>query len=84
MVVITSFCYEEQARLASLGLQKTISELRSITSSPKSDRTNVRKCQKVDYSSTPLRRSARLIGKSPSSNGSVCAYSEGETEIDCY
>ncbi|CAA2973011.1 cell division cycle-associated protein 7-like isoform X1 [Olea europaea var. sylvestris] len=73
---------ENQARLASLGLQKTISELRSITSSPKSDRTNVRKCQKLDYSSTPLRRSARLIGKSPSSNGDLVNFQGLDSEDD--
>ncbi|KAL2463006.1 Zinc-finger domain of monoamine-oxidase A repressor R1 [Forsythia ovata] len=60
---------ENQERLASLGLQKTISELRSITASPKSDRTHVRKYKKVDNGSTPLRRSPRLIGKSPSAKG---------------
>ncbi|KAL2462822.1 Zinc-finger domain of monoamine-oxidase A repressor R1 [Forsythia ovata] len=60
---------ENQERLASLGLQKTISELRSITASPKSDRTHVRKYKKVDNGSAPLRRSPRLIGKSPSSKG---------------
>ncbi|XP_073048457.1 uncharacterized protein [Primulina eburnea] len=60
---------ENQARLASLGLQKTISELRSLSSSAKSERTLVRKYCKVDYRSTPLRRSARLSGKSPTSQG---------------
>ncbi|GFP89445.1 cell division cycle-associated protein 7 [Phtheirospermum japonicum] len=55
----------KQARLASLGLQKTISELRALTSSPKPDKAHVKKHCKVDYSSTPLRRSARLIGVSP-------------------
>ncbi|KAI3463548.1 hypothetical protein Pfo_020211 [Paulownia fortunei] len=68
--------FENQARLASLGLQKTISELRSLTSSPKSDKTHVRKHCKVDYSSTPLRRSARLRGKSPPSQGAL-GYLEG-------
>ncbi|XP_075505126.1 uncharacterized protein LOC142542394 isoform X2 [Primulina tabacum] len=58
---------ENQARLASLGLQKTILELRSLSSSAKSERTLVRKYCKVDYRSTPLRRSARLSGKSPTS-----------------
>ncbi|KAL6552373.1 hypothetical protein OROHE_007737 [Orobanche hederae] len=53
---------ENQARLATLGLQKTISELRALTSSPKS---HIRKRCKVDYSSSPLRRSDRLRGKSP-------------------
>ncbi|KAL6545626.1 hypothetical protein OROGR_009500 [Orobanche gracilis] len=53
---------ENQARLATLGLQKTISELRVLTSSPKS---HIRKRCRVDYSSSPLRRSDRLRGKSP-------------------
>ncbi|KAM7479621.1 hypothetical protein LguiA_027834 [Lonicera macranthoides] len=52
---------ENKARLATLGLQKTLSELRSITSPAKS----VRKYQKVDYSLTPLRRSNRLKRTSP-------------------
>lgn len=52
----------QQARLESLGLQKTISELRSITSSK--PKVQKRKCIKVDYSSSPLRRSNRLQGKS--------------------
>ncbi|KAI7985677.1 hypothetical protein LOK49_LG14G01055 [Camellia lanceoleosa] len=37
-----------------MGLRKTISELRSMKKS------HVRKYQKVDYGSTPQRRSARL------------------------
>ncbi|CAN4086585.1 unnamed protein product [Withania somnifera] len=52
---------ENQARLASLGLQKTVSELRSISSKPQSEK---RKHNKVDYFSTPLRRSNRLKGNS--------------------
>lgn len=52
---------ENQARLASLGLQKTVAELRSISSKPKSEK---RKHNKVDYFSTPLRRSNRLKGNS--------------------
>nr|GMC69122.1 cell division cycle-associated protein 7-like [Ipomoea batatas] len=52
----------EKARLESLGLQKAISELRSIISSkPKSQK---RKLIKIDFSSSPLRRSSRLEGKS--------------------
>ncbi|WRX18552.1 Zinc-finger domain of monoamine-oxidase A repressor R1 - like 4 [Theobroma cacao] len=51
---------ENQARLASLGLHKTISELRSIVSSAKSEKTQLRKWQKKDYEITPLRRSNRL------------------------
>ncbi|XP_060206572.1 uncharacterized protein LOC132634321 isoform X3 [Lycium barbarum] len=52
---------ENQARLASLGLQKTVAELRTIISKPQSEK---RKHNKVDYSSTPLRRSNRLKGNS--------------------
>lgn len=62
---------ENQARLASLGLQKTISELRSLSSSAKSERTLVKKYCKVDYSANPLRRSARLSGKLPTSQGKL-------------
>ncbi|XP_017974014.1 PREDICTED: cell division cycle-associated protein 7 [Theobroma cacao] len=51
---------ENQARLASLGLHKTISELRSIVSSAISEKTQLRKWQKKDYEITPLRRSNRL------------------------
>lgn len=67
---------ENKARLASLGLQKTLLELRPITSSTKSGKTHVRKFSKVDYSSTPLRRSSRLKGKSGSSG--LFEDSEGE------
>ncbi|PWA59592.1 ribosomal protein L1p/L10e family [Artemisia annua] len=49
---------ENQARLASLGLHKTISELRSITTPVKTPPK--RKLVKVDWSSVPLRRSNRL------------------------
>ncbi|PIN08552.1 hypothetical protein CDL12_18870 [Handroanthus impetiginosus] len=73
--------FENQARLASLGLHKTISELRSVTSSPKSDKTHVRKHSKVDYSSTPLRRSARLRGKSPPKQEGL-GYLEGSDSSD--
>ncbi|KAI3785354.1 hypothetical protein L1987_44472 [Smallanthus sonchifolius] len=55
---------ENQARLASLGLQKTISELRSITTPLKSPK---RKHVKADRSSFPLRRSDRLKQINPSS-----------------
>ncbi|CAK9147943.1 unnamed protein product [Ilex paraguariensis] len=51
---------ENQARFASLGLHKTISDLRSLTSSAKSEKTHVRKYCKVDYSCSILRRSNRL------------------------
>ncbi|KAL8474446.1 hypothetical protein ACS0TY_031059 [Phlomoides rotata] len=60
---------ENQARLASLGLQKTLSELRSLTSSPKSEKTHFKR--KVDYSATTLRRSGRLRGKPPQSEGKL-------------
>ncbi|GMI78503.1 hypothetical protein like AT2G23530 [Hibiscus trionum] len=62
---------ENQARLASLGVQKTISDLRSIVSSAK-PKKHVRKWQKKEYDITPLpptpatnslRRSNRLRGK---------------------
>ncbi|KAL0429660.1 UNVERIFIED_CONTAM: Chaperone protein dnaJ A6, chloroplastic, partial [Sesamum radiatum] len=69
---------ENQARLASLGLQKTIQELRSLNSSPKSDKTHVRKYSKVDYSSTPLRRSARLRGKSPPPQGELAYFEDSD------
>ncbi|KAM4106505.1 hypothetical protein ACB094_04G070200 [Castanea mollissima] len=49
---------ENQARMASLGLHKTASELRSIASSVRP--TNLRKYSKKDYTLTPLRRSDRL------------------------
>ena len=49
---------ENQARMASLGLHKTASELRSIASSVKP--TNLRKHSKKDYTLKPLRRSDRL------------------------
>ncbi|KAK6127845.1 hypothetical protein DH2020_013517 [Rehmannia glutinosa] len=71
---------ENQARLASLGLQKTISELRALASSPKSDKTHVRKYCKVDYSSTPLRRSARLSGKSPPLQGRLSYWEDSDKD----
>ncbi|KAE8723588.1 Zinc-finger domain of monoamine-oxidase A repressor R1 isoform 3 [Hibiscus syriacus] len=52
---------ENQARLASLGVQKTISDLRSIVSSAK-PKKEVRKWQKKEYDVTPVRRSIRFKG----------------------
>ncbi|KAI5660304.1 hypothetical protein M9H77_29097 [Catharanthus roseus] len=70
---------ENKARLASLGLQKTISELRSITSSAKSTKNHARKYTKVYYSSTPLRRSNRLKGKSePTLKGSIDRFEDSD------
>ncbi|KAL0397215.1 UNVERIFIED_CONTAM: Chaperone protein DnaJ 1 [Sesamum calycinum] len=69
---------ENQARLASLGLLKTIQELRLLNSSPKSDKTHVRKYSKVDCSSTPLRRSARLRGKSPPPQGELAYFEDSD------
>ncbi|GKV05230.1 hypothetical protein SLEP1_g17263 [Rubroshorea leprosula] len=51
---------ENQARLASLGLHKTLSYLRSLASVAKSQKTPVRKYEKKAYGITPLRRSNRL------------------------
>ncbi|KAJ9141567.1 hypothetical protein P3X46_032090 [Hevea brasiliensis] len=53
---------ENQARLSSLGLQKTLSDLRSLTSSAKAEkgRTQKRKHDKKVYGTTDLRRSDRL------------------------
>ncbi|XP_057767648.1 uncharacterized protein LOC130987951 [Salvia miltiorrhiza] len=68
---------ENQARLATLGLQETLSELRSLNSLPKSEKIHKRKYCKVDRSATPLRRSARLTGKSPPSESGNLSYSEG-------
>lgn len=53
---------ENQEKLASLGLQKTIFDLRSAISSAKSVKTPVRKCQKKIYAVISLRRSDRLKG----------------------
>lgn len=61
LIAISWICLWLQARLASLGLQKTVAELRSISSKPQSEK---RKHNKVDYFSTPLRRSNRLKGNS--------------------
>ncbi|KAL6281715.1 hypothetical protein ACE6H2_018596 [Prunus campanulata] len=51
---------ENQARLTSLGLHKTITELRSIASSAKPPKTFVRNYRKKVYELTSLRRSNRL------------------------
>ncbi|XWS60832.1 hypothetical protein CRYUN_Cryun07bG0071100 [Craigia yunnanensis] len=51
---------ENQARLASLGVHNTISELRSIVSSAKPEKIRIRKWQKIEYEITPLRRSNRF------------------------
>ncbi|XP_042515859.1 cell division cycle-associated 7-like protein isoform X2 [Macadamia integrifolia] len=60
---------ENQARLASLGLEKTVSELRSIASPAKPEKTTpVRKYCKRIFVSTSLRRSDRLKGIS----GDIC------------
>nr|KJB39228.1 hypothetical protein B456_007G003000 [Gossypium raimondii] len=56
---------ENQARLASLGVHKTISDLRSIVSSAK---PKVRKWQKKEYVITPVRRSTRFKGTPLSSS----------------
>ncbi|XP_030541157.1 uncharacterized protein LOC115748706 isoform X2 [Rhodamnia argentea] len=58
---------ENQARLASLGLQKTIRELRSLASSAKP----VREYRKKVYSIGSLRRSERLSGKPALRSASV-------------
>lgn len=49
-----------QARLTSLGLHKTITELRSIASPAKPPKTHVRDYRKKVYELTSLRRSNRL------------------------
>lgn len=51
-----------QEKLASLGLQKTIVNLRAAVASVKSVKTSVRKHQKKVYAVTSLRRSDRLKG----------------------
>ncbi|PIA42380.1 hypothetical protein AQUCO_02000080v1 [Aquilegia coerulea] len=53
---------ENQARLNSLGVHKTLSELHSISSSAKSPKTHVRNYYKKVYDLTCLRRSDRLKG----------------------
>nr|XP_043618288.1 cell division cycle-associated 7-like protein [Erigeron canadensis] len=65
---------ENQARLASLGLQKTITELRSITKTPTTTTTcsPKRKIVRPDPSSLPpLRRSNRLKQISPDPSSEV-------------
>ncbi|KAL4360464.1 hypothetical protein GQ457_04G039240 [Hibiscus cannabinus] len=57
---------ENQARLASLGVQKTISDLRSIVSSAKPMK-EARKWQKKEYNIAPVRRSIRFKGVPPPS-----------------
>ncbi|XVE58895.1 hypothetical protein DITRI_Ditri04bG0205500 [Diplodiscus trichospermus] len=82
---------ENQARLASLGVHKAISELRSIVSSAKPPKIQVRKWQKREYEITPLRRSTRFkripTSSTPTSNflrrsnrlrGKVSNYEERE------
>ncbi|XP_049367479.1 uncharacterized protein LOC125832381 [Solanum verrucosum] len=79
---------ENKARLASLGLQKTVAELRSIRSKPQSEK---RKYNKVDYFSTPLRRSSRLksnsselnsCGTAPLAKRKLGLFDEGDDEDD--
>ncbi|KAF8407597.1 hypothetical protein HHK36_006731 [Tetracentron sinense] len=53
---------ENQARMASLGLQKSVSELQAIISSAKFMKTPVRKWHRAVHECTPLRRSNRLNG----------------------
>ncbi|OUZ99387.1 hypothetical protein BVC80_8533g4 [Macleaya cordata] len=52
---------ENQARLASLGLEKSVSDLRTIISTRTPSKTPKKCCKKV-YSLTSLRRSNRLNG----------------------
>ncbi|KAJ8646772.1 hypothetical protein MRB53_008520 [Persea americana] len=52
---------ENQVRLASLGLEKSAGELKSIISSVKSIKKPVRKYRKSIYDFTSLRRSSRLM-----------------------
>ncbi|KAM3246311.1 hypothetical protein P3S67_032015 [Capsicum chacoense] len=59
---------ENQARLASLGVQKAVAEFRSTASKPRSEK---RKQNKVNYFSTPLRRSSRLKGNNVDSCGTT-------------
>ncbi|KAM3268826.1 hypothetical protein P3S67_030790 [Capsicum chacoense] len=59
---------ENQARLASLGVQIAVAELWSTASKPQSEK---RKYNKVDYFSTPLRRSNRLKGNNVDSCGTT-------------
>ncbi|KAF5175666.1 Zinc-finger domain of monoamine-oxidase a repressor r1 [Thalictrum thalictroides] len=57
---------ENQARLNSLGVHKTLSELHSISSSAKSPKSRVRNYYKKVYDITSLRRSDRLKGTTSS------------------
>lgn len=59
---------ENKERLASLGLKKTVSELRSIITSAKWEKNHARKCRHtLSRISLPLRRSDRLKQISPDS-----------------
>uniref|UniRef100_F6GSP0 Zinc-finger domain-containing protein n=1 Tax=Vitis vinifera TaxID=29760 RepID=F6GSP0_VITVI len=66
---------ENQAKLASLGLNKTLADLRAVASSAKSVKSHVRKAPKIYYSGMPLRRSSRLTKasttESPSGHDSL-------------
>lgn len=66
---------ENQAKLASLGLNKTLADLRAVASSAKSVKSHVRKAPKNYYSGMPLRRSSRLTKasttESPSGHDSL-------------
>ncbi|RVX17893.1 hypothetical protein CK203_004181 [Vitis vinifera] len=66
---------ENQAKLASMGLNKTLADLRAVASSAKSVKSHVRKAPKIYYSGMPLRRSSRLTKasttESPSGHDSL-------------
>ncbi|XP_022137070.1 cell division cycle-associated 7-like protein [Momordica charantia] len=67
---------ENQERLASLGLKKTVSELRSILSSAKSPKIQPSKCrQAISRISLPLRRSDRLKRITPETTPLRCQIS---------
>ncbi|TYJ99045.1 cell division cycle-associated protein 7-like [Cucumis melo var. makuwa] len=67
---------ENKERLASLGLKKAVTELRSIISSAKSAKIHARKCHyKLSRISLPLRRSDRLKQISPISTPVRCQIS---------
>ncbi|GAA0143422.1 hypothetical protein LIER_35742 [Lithospermum erythrorhizon] len=51
---------ENKMKLATLGVQKTLSQLKSLGP----QKTHLSKARKVDYSSNPLRRSSRVKGTS--------------------
>ncbi|KAF3437823.1 hypothetical protein FNV43_RR20579 [Rhamnella rubrinervis] len=51
---------ENQTRLSTLGLNKTLEELRSVASSAKSTKPHVKNYTKKVYGTAPLRRSDRL------------------------